>query len=666
MNYLSIIYATLACSFLTHAMDIEPEPAQSINTASQSISPALQALIKHGMLCDSCKSDKALVAYLTEFEATYGKQELRCNECAHHSNYQIPIGGLLQKIKAAQIEKADMSCDICYESIHQEKGHLNGVFLSCCATQEDAKILCTQCNFNTKNQCPYCRNTIKAIALQKNIIDTIKQHIAKPFDTQQILNNIYHNALTHDDVETVSSCLQHGMKPVPLHACQNFQILKLMLEHRADVAFRTKDGKTPLHTHVASTNPSIARIALLLQWNADVNARSFMLATPLHGIANPEYDNPQKTTDIAELLIAHSADCNAQDKWGNTPLHNACTSGNISAVRTLLCYGALMHIQNRKGTSPYDIAESQFPRTLIPIMKPLLTKQPIPAKNQPTAFLRILDEIDLTNNVSLPDVVKSVGTCPMKTHGYLLKYAIKRKKYSYADALFSCSYGQPNPDENLKELLANPKTKLDDMTSYLALVNINGNFLGTIEQAAKCIDYLVQQGANLNCKLSDGQTPLYAYVKSNACLLVKNLLAYGARADIESPTARSPLHWAQTGQMASLLIEQGNANVNAHNNNSGLTPLHVAATNGHNDVIETLIKHGANMNIQDSYYQETPLHLATARGNMITAELLIKSGAQHDISNYNGQRPTDKATTDADQNSLLNSITIHGKTRHTS
>ncbi len=666
MNYLCIIYATLACNFLTHTMDIEPKPVQLVNTAAQPISPTLQALIKHGMLCNSCKSDKALVAYVTEFEAAYGKQELRCKECAHHSNYQIPVGGLLQKIKDAQIEQQDMPCDICYESITEEKGHPNGVFLRCCATQEDAKMLCTKCNFNTKNQCPYCRETVKTFIIQKSIVDTIKQHIAKPFDTQKILNNIYHNALTHDDVETVSSCLQHGMKPVPLHACQNFQILKLLLQHQADVALRTKDGKTPLHTQVASTNPSIARIALLLQWNADVNARTFKLATPLHGIANPEYDNPQKTIDIAELLIAYSADCNAQDKWGNTPLHNACTSGNISAVRILLSYGALMHIQNRKGKSPYDIAESNFPKTLIPIMKPLLAKQPVPVKNKPSAFLRLLDEINSDNDPSQPDIIKSVGSCPIQMHGYVLKYAIKRKRYSYVDTLFGSSYGQPDPDENLKELLANPNIPLDESTSYLALANINGNFLGTIEQAIKCIDYLVQRGANLNCKSPDGQTPLYTYVKNNACLLVKHLLLKGARADIESPTARSPLHWAQTGQMASVLIEQGNANVNAHNNNSGLTPLHVAASNGYNDVIETLIHHGADMNIQDSYYQETPLHLATARGNIAAADLLIRSGAQHDIANYHGARPTDKATTVEDQNSLLHSIAIHGKTHHTS
>ena len=62
---------------------------------------------------------------------------------------------------------------------------------------------------------------------------------------------------------------------------------------------------------------------------------------------------------------------------------------------------------------------------------------------------------------------------------------------------------------------------------------------------------------------------------------------------------------------------------------SGLTPLHVAAYMGHNQVIVFLIQQGANPNAQ-TVRGETPLHLAT-RGNQVEAMgILLRNGAQVD------------------------------------
>ena len=60
--------------------------------------------------------------------------------------------------------------------------------------------------------------------------------------------------------------------------------------------------------------------------------------------------------------------------------------------------------------------------------------------------------------------------------------------------------------------------------------------------------------------------------------------------------------------------------------NSGTTPLHYAARNGHLDVVQTLAKGGADVNARDCKGW-TPLHYACFRGFADVAELLITSGA---------------------------------------
>ncbi len=60
-------------------------------------------------------------------------------------------------------------------------------------------------------------------------------------------------------------------------------------------------------------------------------------------------------------------------------------------------------------------------------------------------------------------------------------------------------------------------------------------------------------------------------------------------------------------------------------NNYGATPLHMAAQNGHRDVVELLLAKGAEVNAKDNY-DWTPLHIAAQYGHKDVVELL----RQHD------------------------------------
>ncbi len=62
-------------------------------------------------------------------------------------------------------------------------------------------------------------------------------------------------------------------------------------------------------------------------------------------------------------------------------------------------------------------------------------------------------------------------------------------------------------------------------------------------------------------------------------------------------------------------------------NDTGRTPLHLAANRGHLELAAWLIKQGTDVNRRESSYQLTPLHLAVWGGQLETARLLLKNGA---------------------------------------
>ena len=55
----------------------------------------------------------------------------------------------------------------------------------------------------------------------------------------------------------------------------------------------------------------------------------------------------------------------------------------------------------------------------------------------------------------------------------------------------------------------------------------------------------------------------------------------------------------------------------------GLTPLHVAAQNGHHDVIKQLVNTKADVNIQDSKSGKTALHYSIERGDLPLSGYLV-------------------------------------------
>lgn len=83
-------------------------------------------------------------------------------------------------------------------------------------------------------------------------------------------------------------------------------------------------NSTPLHLAAGYNNVEVAEF--LLDHGADVNAQDKGGLIPLHNASSYGH------LDIAALLIKFNTVVNATDKWGFTPLHEAAQKG-----RTQLC-----------------------------------------------------------------------------------------------------------------------------------------------------------------------------------------------------------------------------------------------------------------------------------------------------------------------------------------
>ena len=152
---------------------------------------------------------------------------------------------------------------------------------------------------------------------------------------QTPLHRASQSLVCHENARVAQLLLERGVdvnardndQATPLHfACYNssLEIVQVLLDHGAEADARDVDGRTPLHKVSQDLDiyldedsyhgPSIIA-RLLLEPGVDVNARDEDQATPLHIASN------WGLADLVEVLLDHGARADAEDIWGNTPLH---------------------------------------------------------------------------------------------------------------------------------------------------------------------------------------------------------------------------------------------------------------------------------------------------------------------------------------------------------
>lgn len=148
--------------------------------------------------------------------------------------------------------------------------------------------------------------------------------------------------------------------------------------------------------------------------------------------------------------------------------------------------------------------------------------------------------------------------------------------------------------------------------------------LGTLQK-------LVDQGADVNQKQTDGATPLILAAQKNHMPLVRYLVECKADTACATKVGGTALNRAAENgndEMVAFLLDHGTP--------IGNLALIVAAREGHLPIVERLIQAGADPNVQQAWGY-TPLMMAAREGYLDVVRHLLENGANVKTRNKGGE-----------------------------
>ena len=282
-------------------------------------------------------------------------------------------------------------------------------------------------------------------------------------------------------------------------------------------------------------------------------------------------------------LLSEGVDVNTQDEKGWTAILHATESGHIDIVRTLIDVGADVNLISPNGWTP-------------------------------------LMEASLNNHLRIVNMLIDAGADinAMQNETPLMLASLEGH-YQIVELL----------------LQAGAYVDIQDEQGTTALM------LASTEDRLKCVELLLMYGANPYLQNSKGQTIFdNTFVDKNVKKFIKDFLQEDVNTDF-----LIFLIFARDGRVRQIknMIQQGNVNVDVRNTNSeidelGLTPLMLAARNGHLQVVKLLVDAKADLNLKDEYGR-TALVISIEWQKLEISEYLIKEKADVNIPDIHGKAP---------------------------
>ena len=306
------------------------------------------------------------------------------------------------------------------------------------------------------------------------------------------------------------------------------------------------------------------------------------------------------TNDVS--LIKYLLDCKCdpkgQNKEGNTPLHVACQWGNISTVQTLIdAEISIVNIANEEGNTPLHIALKNGRAHIAKLLLGIVSCK-IEALNH-------FDESSLHIVVHSSDI--ELIECVVTRSTSILNYAD-----GYGDtALFSaCRSGNIDIVKLLVNAGCDPlhvNERTCEMPIHIACRTEN---MGLFQYLKTKIGDKDKPWYQVNCI---GQTLLHLACQRGNLLIVKEIIKHNA-CDCNAKDAKgmTPLHVAclkNTMEIAKVLLAHLKMDVNIQNI-YGAIPLHIACANDNPDIV-TLLMHRDACVIAQNTNGDTPIHIAS-------------------------------------------------------
>jgi ankyrin repeat protein len=489
-------------------------------------------------------------------------------------------------------------------------------------------------------------------AIEKGDLEQLKSLISKGADAN---TNVDAAVSWHVDGEPEDFELRQGLTLLNLAIIhRQADIATFLINQGADVNGR--DGfdnhKTPLHYVAHFGTAALAK--LLIAKGADVNARESQGRgdwTPLHCVTSNHNPDRKDQLEVAKLLISNGADIEAVDGDGNRPLHGAARCGRLDVAELLMSKGANVEARGWKKQTPLHkaavgegwskTAETSGKR--LEIAKLLLDNG---------AYIDSRDRIDATplgyavakGSEDMVELLLARGAAPWRRRGggdYVgTAMQVKQKKM----VKFLVDKGFEHSAIHVAAFFGD----LGAVRSYLAAggdINAQGPSWLTLLACAlmgghtELAKFLINEGADINLKGAEGKTALHWAVTAGGAAgypeIARMLLDKGADVTIGDHCGRTALLLAAAKDqkdIVEMILAKG-ADVNAKSDFSldvGIedeTALHEACLLGRAAAAEVLIAHGADVNAKNKN-GKTPMDYAKSQGHEEVIELLRKHGAK--------------------------------------
>lgn len=382
---------------------------------------------------------------------------------------------------------------------------------------------------------------------------------------------------------------------------------------------RRRNGFTPLHLAAIHGHRGVAHA--LLDEGADIEATDGVIGwTPLHCAA----DNGRSR--VVSLLLERGANVNAQDgEVGWTPLHLAAMRGHQRVVQVLLEKGADQERADKYSWTPRLFAQMR--------------------KHEQVAELFTV--ADLGAQAEKPGWT-SLHCLAMDENEGVTRF-LARKLTEDEDKPKSTDSEEDRtvlePAGSLSDNSTNVNEKsVGGRSSLLLVIKKNWSALAWAAEHGQdeLVESLLDNGFDVNEKDAEGRPALVLAMKQGHDTTVKLLLSRGA--EVPDSAMSDAARLGHVGIVHVLLDHGVSAWGVPRDKNPGLfeelTPLQIAAQEGHAAVVEALLNRAPGLDINKSvrrgYKVDRAVSLAVQRGHVAVVELLASRGA---ITNFDrGER----------------------------